>query len=180
MNLYPVIFGEYPFYKLTIPSPPQLQTAVGMFGARRTIGIWNDNFKTTVSDGYKTFTAANPGWKNYCNHPDIAPYIAQIGGRYDIYGDEYGINRATYGFLVTVKSLYLGDVKNITKLLKKNEDYRPDWIKNVTQAQVSDPLWVSKFAKWTKESAATFPKHNPKCRQAIVEMMKWLEKKDWE
>ncbi len=170
---------ELQLYKLPIPHPPQLTEALGYFGMNEKIGVWRDNFKTTVSDGYKTFTASNPGWDSYCNHPQINPYLRYLHhNKVDIYGEENKLGVAKYGFAIGEKQIYLADVKTITKLLQKNEDCRPDWVKNATEEKVLNPIWMAKYQEWSEAVAVSFPKYNQRCYRATREMLDWLENRN--
>lgn len=175
-----VIIDGLKIYKLDLPRPPQLTEALGYFGMNERIGVWQDNYKTTVSDGYSTFTASNPGWESYYGHSQINYYMRYLHfSGIDLYGGEmenFGV--AKYGFVIDEDCLYLAEVQTITELLQKNQDCRPDWVKDATEENVFDPIWMAKYQEWNESVACLFPKYNQRCYQATREMLEWLENRN--
>ena len=174
-----VIIDGLKIYKLPLTRPPQLLEALGYFGKCERIGVWQDNYKTTVSDGYSTFTASNPGWDSYYSHSQINYYMRYLHSKgINLYGEIENFGVAKYGFVISEDSIYLAEVKTITELLQKNRDYRPNWVKDATEVQAFDPIWMAKYQEWNESIVNLFPKYNSKCYQATKEMLEWLENRN--
>ncbi len=152
---------------------------MGYFGTAETLGVWQDNHKTTVSDGYSTFTADNPGWDAYCNHSQISNYLLTIDLKgVDIYGEIETFGVAKYGFVLSNRKIHIAQVKVITKLLQENKDCRPDWIKNATEEKILNPIWMAKYQEYSEASRANFPKYDRRCYQATKEILDWLKNRN--
>ena len=196
LNLPAVQFGDRVAYLLKLPHPPQLFSAIGYAKAKpssrrkttncanalhsaHTIGVWIDNQKVTVSDGYQTFIASNPGWDAYCNHHAVSNYLLALrcfgSVKLDFYGSLENYGRAQHGFLLDGHRVYLAEVEEILQILSQNPDRRPQWLQNASQDNLLNPLWQKRYQEYSAEQSSLFPKHNNLCRQTTAQMLEWLE-----